>query len=101
MKLIRTALVLIYMFNFSLLVKSQTPVAPRFTISGYVKDKSTGETMIGASIAVDGNKGIATNNYGFFSITVGKGMHQFQISYVGYENLILDLNVMKDSLVQF
>jgi hypothetical protein len=101
MKLIRTALVLIYMFNFSLLVKSQTPVAPRFTISGYVKDKSTGETMIGASIAVDGNKGIATNNYGFFSITVGKGMHQFQISYVGYENLILDLNVIKDSLVQF
>jgi hypothetical protein len=37
------------------------------TISGYVKDSLTGETLIGANIrSSDGKFGTVTNAYGFF-----------------------------------
>jgi hypothetical protein len=40
----------------------------KYTISGYVKDVSTGETMIGATVYVkETQKGTTTNVYGFYS----------------------------------
>jgi len=41
-----------------------------FTISGYIKDKNTGEVLIGASIFEESQKkGAATNGYGFYSFS--------------------------------
>ena len=56
-----------------------------FTISGTIKDKATGETMIGATIVIkDHNTGVVTNEYGFFSITLPKNDYILQVSYVGF-----------------
>ena len=42
-----------------------------YTLSGYVKDKSSGETLIGATISVKDTKlGAVTNAYGFYSLTL-------------------------------
>lgn len=60
----------------------------RFTISGVVKDAATGETLIGATIKLKGalqSAGIATNAYGFYSITVVEGSYELSISYSGYQ----------------
>ena len=39
-----------------------------FTLSGYLEDIETGESLIGANILIDEiNIGGSTNNYGFFS----------------------------------
>lgn len=68
--------------------------AQRRTISGYVMDAASKETLIGATI-VDKNsgKGCATNSYGFYTLTLDQGTVELQVSYVGYtqQNKSLDL----------
>ena len=57
------------------------------TISGYVKDKETGEVLIGANVVVlELSAGRSTNNYGFFSITIPVGEFTIETSYIGYNN---------------
>lgn len=74
----------------------------KVTISGYIKDKSSGETLIGASIFVKNIKtGAYSNAYGFFSITLPVGKHDFQISYVGYETLEKSLEINKNISLDF
>lgn len=61
-------------------------IAQNFTISGYVKDKSNGESAIGANVYVrEGMVGTSTNAYGFFSLTLPAGKYTFVCSYLGYE----------------
>ncbi|MFD2564300.1 carboxypeptidase-like regulatory domain-containing protein [Aquimarina rubra] len=56
-----------------------------FTISGIVKDASTGETLLGASIIItNSNRGVVTNEYGFYSISLPKGVYVFEVSFLGY-----------------
>jgi len=62
----------------------------RFTVSGYIKDSLNGETLIGATVAVQGKtKGISSNQYGFFSITLEEGEYFFICSYIGYQSKII------------
>jgi uncharacterized membrane protein YfhO len=57
----------------------------KYTISGYIKDSLSGETLIGASISVNGKgKGVSSNQYGFYSITLPKGNYQVTVSFAGY-----------------
>lgn len=55
----------------------------RFTINGYVKDSASSESVIGATISVNG-KSITSNQYGFYSITVDSGDHDLTVSHVSY-----------------
>lgn len=69
----------------------------KFTISGYVKDASSGESSIGATVFIkELLKGGNTNQYGFFSITVEKGTYTFVASYVGYQNFVKQIILDKD-----
>lgn len=59
----------------------------RVTIKGYVRDASNGETLIGATVYLNGTtKGTATNEYGFYSLTVDPGNYTVVASYLGYED---------------
>jgi hypothetical protein len=64
----------------------------KFTLNGYVKDSLSGETLIGANIMLQGGKGVTSNQYGFFSLTLAKGIYQLQVSYVGYASKFIDVN---------
>lgn len=58
----------------------------RFTLSGYTKDAVSGETLIAASVTVKGeSKGINSNQYGFFSLTLPKGKYVITASFIGYQ----------------
>jgi len=60
--------------------------AQKFTISGTVKDKSNGETAIGANVYLkEITVGAATSVYGFYSINAPKGTYTLVCSYLGYE----------------
>ncbi len=63
-------------------------VAPRkHTISGYIRDGHSGENLIGASIyCLPGLRGVITNNYGHFSLTLPGDSVKIITSYVGYES---------------
>ena len=60
--------------------------AQNFTISGTVKDKSNGETAIGANVYLkEITVGSIANVYGFYSISAPKGTYTIVCSYLGYE----------------
>jgi hypothetical protein len=68
--------------------------AQQFTISGYVKDASNGETLIGANVYVgNGTKGTTTNVYGFFSLTLDQGNYELFSSYIGFEEFTQNINL--------
>ena len=68
--------------------------AQKRTISGYVMDAASKETLIGATIFdKNSGKGCATNSYGFYTLTLNQGQVDLQVSYVGYtqQSRALDL----------
>ena len=67
----------------------------KVTLSGYVTDASTGETLIGAGV-FSGNIGAVTNSYGFYSLTVPEGDIELSVSYIGYGRKTLKLRLEKD-----
>lgn len=57
----------------------------RFSLNGYVKDSLSGETIIGATITVNGQpKGVASNQFGFYSITLDAGNYTITASHISY-----------------
>ncbi|MCU0358088.1 MAG: TonB-dependent receptor [Cyclobacteriaceae bacterium] len=73
----------------------------RATLSGYVKDATDGEALIGATVQVrTAGTGTVTNVYGFYSITLARGTYEVEVSYVGYTTLVktveLNANVRLD-----
>ncbi|WP_224996206.1 TonB-dependent receptor [Cesiribacter sp. SM1] len=59
----------------------------KHTISGTVKDKSTGETLIGVTIRVQEmpSTGTITNEYGYYSLTLPEGAYTILFNYLGYQ----------------
>ena len=57
------------------------------TVNGTVKDRLTGESIIGAVIKIDqlANVVVTSNEYGFYAISLPKGKYDLRISFVGYE----------------
>ncbi len=69
----------------------------RYTLSGYLKDESTGEVLINATVYVNELKtGTVSNEYGFFSITLPKGTYHFIFSYIGYKPREETIDLDKD-----
>ena len=67
-------------------------MAQRYTVSGTVVDKKTGETLIGATILdTRSGKGTVTNLYGHYSLTLPKDSVNLRITFVGYEPQRFDL----------
>jgi hypothetical protein len=67
------------------------------TISGTITDKNNGETLFGASVFLSGTTiGGVTNEYGFYSITAPAGEYTLRISYMGYNEVTMKVNLDQD-----
>lgn len=72
----------------------------KFTISGYVKDQSTGETLPGATIQIENTStGTISNNYGFYSLTLQEGDYQLLFSFVGYRDTSRNIELTKNQIL--
>jgi hypothetical protein len=72
----------------------------KFSISGTVKDESTGESLFGATVFIeDSSIGTTTNEYGFFSITAETGSYTLVCSYMGFDEKMLDIDLNADQNV--
>ncbi len=63
-------------------------------VNGFIKDKATGENLVGVSVYVRSlNVGVVTNNYGYYLLNLPPGKHNIQIDYLGYKRkeLLVDL----------
>ncbi|MFP8488820.1 TonB-dependent receptor [Gracilimonas sp. Q87] len=82
------------------------------SVSGYVTDSETGETLISANIGFQGTRlGASTNTLGYYTITnIEPGTYTLIASYIGYqsysrqitlepgENLRLDIDLIPESI---
>ena len=72
----------------------------RMTLSGYVKDASDGETLIGATVyAKEATTGAVTNAYGFYSLSLPKGSYTIVYSYVGYKDIVKTIKLEENQRI--
>ncbi|WP_221389792.1 TonB-dependent receptor [Dyadobacter sp. NIV53] len=70
------------------------------TVSGFVKDMSNGEGLIGVSVYVrEAETGVVTNPYGFYSITLPAGSYTLVYSYIGYQKMTREVGLDADKTV--
>jgi hypothetical protein len=81
---------------FLFTVNGQTP--ERYTISGYVREAVSGESLIGVNIYLSDHKtGTTTNTYGFYSMTLpAADSIEIIVSYVGFTPKIVKTALHKD-----
>lgn len=66
----------------------------RYTISGTIKDAANGEELIGATVLADGTtNGAASNEYGFYSLSLVKGKYKLIFSYTGYTTKTVEIDL--------
>lgn len=58
----------------------------KYTISGFIKDGSSDEALVGATVYdLKSGKGTVTNANGFYSLTVPAGEVDLKVQYVGFD----------------
>ncbi len=71
--------------------------AERSTLSGYIKDASNGETLIGATAFIKENAAGATSNeYGYYSISVPPGQYTVEFAYLGFNSEAMQVDLSQD-----
>lgn len=71
----------------------------KFTVSGYIKDATNGEGLIGVSVYVQEVKtGTQTNPYGFYSLTLPKGTYNLVLTYVGFEKITKKVELLSQDV---
>lgn len=101
-------LLIVTVSAFPLLTSAQR----KYTISGLIRAKRTGESLIGASVRMslspgqpDGGEtrrssgGTTTNEYGLYSLTLFPGKYMLEYSAVGLSPTVLEINLQKDSTI--
>ena len=73
----------------------------KIVVSGYIEDKLSGERLIGANVYFpESYIGTVSNDYGFFSLPVGVNATEIVCSFVGYQNKIIPIDFLKDTLIR-
>ena len=88
-------IIIIFLFSFGILAQN------KFTISGSVTDSGSGEMLIGANISIKElpEKGVVTNHYGYYSLTLPKGKLTVIVGYLGYKNYEKQLELTENKLI--
>lgn len=68
------------MFTLTTIVAS---AQKKFTVNGYVKDSASGESIVGATIGINGRT-VGSNQYGFYSLTLDSGEYEMNVSHVSF-----------------
>ena len=90
---LRTWIVFFLLFLATFSLQAQR----KHTISGYVKEKSSGELLSSVTVYLPKEKlGVSTNAYGFYSITLAEGKHVVSFSFIGLRTQIDTISLMRD-----
>ncbi len=91
--------ILINIFMFSLVAAGQN--SRKFTISGYVTDIGSGESLIGAGVLSGGEAktGVSTNEFGWYNVSLREGRTTIEYHYVGYEPKTIAFDLNKDTVI--
>ncbi len=84
---------------------SLTAKAQKVTVSGYISDAKSGESLIGASVicnipsAAGGITGAVSNNYGFYTLSLPAGERTLEWSFLGYAAQTQTLDLRRDTTI--
>ena len=71
-----------------------------YTISGYVTDGKSQETLLGASVYDAATmKGSVTNNFGYYTLKLSEGPVDFRASFVGYDPYQARFELKNDTVI--
>lgn len=86
-----------------LLIIAVANAQQKFTLSGKIQDKSTGEDLFGAIIVVKElpATGVAANEYGFYSLSLPQGTYTLTCSYLGYKAVSQTIVLDKDQSISW
>lgn len=77
---------LVVLMLFCLVLPAVGLAQSKFTVSGYVKDGASGESLFSSTILVkETGLGTTTNEYGFYSITLPAGNYTLVFAYLGFD----------------
>ena len=78
-------------------VLSATAIAQKVTLSGYMRDAETGESLISGTVYIkEAVQGTESNSYGFYSVSVPPGSYTVVFSYVGYAPIEQTMNLIEN-----
>ncbi len=90
-----------YSSKDDLIVLRFNPTSSLKTVRGFVRDKLTGEALIGAIVYKPGTiQGVVTNNYGYFSITLTAEVHMIHVNFVGYRTYQKSYNLAQGGFIE-
>lgn len=88
------------LYQLSFLLISFSLQSQNYTISGHITDAKNGETLISSSIfELNSKNGAVSNAYGYYSLTVPKGLVDVQYSYVGFTDQKKVFRLSKDTII--
>ena len=95
----RITFIFVFIFLPQLPGFSKDDLPKTATLSGFVRDARNGESLMGAVIYPKENPaiGIATNSYGYFSLTLPVGKYSLIVHFLGYKTLIVPID-LKDNI---
>ena len=83
--------------GLSLWVSLWVSAQARYTVSGTIRAKGSGENISHASVLVSGTTiGATTNEYGFFSLTLPEGLYTLTISSIGMQTQPVTVDLHKN-----
>lgn len=71
------------------------------TLAGHVRDATNGEPVIGAALFIEKPLiGVATDQFGYYSITLPKGRHELQIKSIGMKTTQRQIMLYSDGQLE-
>ncbi|HUR31254.1 MAG TPA: carboxypeptidase-like regulatory domain-containing protein, partial [Saprospiraceae bacterium] len=97
MNKIRHCCILIFVLLWPYLIDAQI----NHTLSGYIKDSASGETLIGANVFLQDQptNGTTSNTYGFYSMTLPEGNYGIVFSYLGYQTFAKEILLNENTIL--
>lgn len=69
----------------------------KVTLSGYIKDSANGESIVGATVKLEGTDLSANSNvYGFYSLSVAAGNYMVVVNQAGFTSSRINLNITQN-----
>jgi hypothetical protein len=78
--------VLFFIFSLLFVSNSVNAQTTKFTVSGTIKDSTSGETLLSTAVRVKelSNVGVYSNEYGFYSLTIPEGNYTLVVNSFGF-----------------
>ncbi len=87
----------LFLLFFIFIAGFTTFAQQKSTISGYLTDSKSGEALIGAKVYIPSLKvGAETNTYGFYSLTVEKGVYTIEYRFTGLDTYSKEFDLAQD-----